>query len=99
MPTFCRDFAKAAKANREAIPYLLAANERLISCAVWLYFRFSLSLRMVEEMLAARGICASMNRALWRAVDQNGLVLDVLAQRRRDAYAAQLLKSAVTPPR
>ena len=27
--------------------------------AVWLYFRFPLSLRMVEEMLAARGIDAS----------------------------------------
>jgi putative transposase len=29
-----------------------------ISCTVWLYFRFPLSLRMVEEMLAARGISA-----------------------------------------
>ena len=28
----------------------------LISYAVWLYFRFPLGLRMVEEMLAARGI-------------------------------------------
>ena len=28
----------------------------MISHAVWLYFRFPLSLRMVEEMLAARGI-------------------------------------------
>ena len=28
----------------------------IISTAVWLYFRFPLSLRMVEEMLAARGI-------------------------------------------
>ncbi len=28
----------------------------LISYAVWLYFRFPLSLRMVEEILAARGI-------------------------------------------
>jgi putative transposase len=28
----------------------------VISYAVWLYFRFPLSLRMVEEMLAARGI-------------------------------------------
>src|SRR6476619_3196933 len=28
----------------------------VISQAVWLYFRFPLSLRMVEEMLAARGI-------------------------------------------
>ena len=38
------------------------------------------------------------------AVDQNGFVLDVLIQRRRDSRAAQrlmrrLLKSAVTPPR
>src|SRR3954447_327478 len=28
----------------------------VISHAVWLYFRFPLSLRMVEEMLATRGI-------------------------------------------
>jgi putative transposase len=28
----------------------------LISYAVWLYFRFPLSLRMLEEILAARGI-------------------------------------------
>jgi transposase-like protein len=31
----------------------------VISHVVWLYFRFSLSLRMVEEMLAARGILVS----------------------------------------
>ena len=31
----------------------------IISHAVWLYFRFPLSLRMVEEMLAARGILVS----------------------------------------
>src|ERR1700728_5365431 len=31
MPTFRRDFANVADANREAIPYLLAANERLKS--------------------------------------------------------------------
>ena len=41
---------------------------------------------------------------LWRAVDQNGFVLDVLVQRRRDSRAAQrlirkLLKSAGAPPR
>ena len=117
----------------------------IISHAVWLYFRFPLSLRMVEEMLAARGICLTYETVrqwamkfgkefsdqvrqrapargdkwrldevvisiagepdwLWRAVDQNGFVLDVLAQRRRDGRAAQrlmtkLLKSAVTPPR
>ena len=31
----------------------------VIRNAVWLYFRFPLSLRMVEEMLAARGICVT----------------------------------------
>src|SRR3954471_21327686 len=31
----------------------------IIDHAVWLYFRFPLSLRMVEEMLAARGIDVS----------------------------------------
>ena len=117
----------------------------VIGCAVWLYFRFPLSLRMVEEMLAALGICVAYETVrqwgmkfgktysdrirqrapargdkwhmdevvisisgeqhwLWRAVDQNGFVLDVLVQRRRDTYAAQrlmrkLLKSTATPPR
>jgi putative transposase len=28
----------------------------VISYAVWLYYRFPLSLRMIEELLAARGI-------------------------------------------
>ena len=116
----------------------------VISYAVWLYFRFPLSLRMVEEMPAARGICVTYETVrqwgkkfgeafadqicqrapargdkwhmdevvvsiageqhwLWRAVDQDGFVLDVLVQRRRDSHAAQrligrLLKSAVTPP-
>jgi putative transposase len=36
----------------------------IISYAVWLYFRFPLGLRMVEELLAARGIIVSpRNRA------------------------------------
>jgi putative transposase len=104
----------------------------VISQAVWLYFRFPLSLRMVEEMLAARGIVVShetvrqwglkfgqefANRIrrrlssagdkwhldevaikiagiqhwLWRAVDQSGMVLDVLIQSRRDKRAAKRL--------
>src|ERR1700735_4792813 len=117
----------------------------VISYAVWLYFRFPLSLRMVEEMLAERGICVTYETVrqwgkkfgktfsdqirqrapargdkwhmdevvvsiageqhwLWRAVDQNGFVLDVLVQRRRDTRAAQrlmrkLLKSVGAPPR
>src|ERR671917_446642 len=104
----------------------------VISQAVWLYLRFPLSLRMVEEMLAARGIVVSYETVrqwalkfgqelanqirrrlprtgdkwhldevvlkiagkkhwLWRAVDQDGTVLDVLVQRRRDKQAAQRL--------
>jgi transposase-like protein len=104
----------------------------IISYAVWLYFRFPLSLRMVEEMLAARGISVTYetirqwglkfgrefaNRIrrraprrgdkwhldevvitiagekhwLWRAVDQEGFVLDVLVQSRRDKKAAKRL--------
>lgn len=31
----------------------------IISHAVWLYFRFPLSLRMVDELLASRGIMVS----------------------------------------
>src|SRR6187200_2546957 len=104
----------------------------VISHAVWLYFRFPLGLRMVEEMLAARGIVVShetirqwalkfgqefANRIrrrlprvgdkwhldevvikivgvrhwLWRAVDQTGMVIDVLVQSRRDKRAAKRL--------
>ena len=104
----------------------------VISHAVWLYFRFPLSLRMVEEMLAARGIDVSHETVrqwarkfgqdfanqirrrlpcagekwhldevclmiggtkhwLWRAVDQDGVVLDVLVQSRRDKRAAKRL--------
>jgi putative transposase len=47
---------------------------------------------------------AGEQHCLWRAVDQNGFVLDVLVQRRKDSRAAQqlirkLLTSDVTPPR
>jgi putative transposase len=117
----------------------------IISHAVWLYFRFPLSLRMVEDMLAARGIAVShetvrqwalkfgqaianpirrrlpqagdkwhldevvlkiagVKHWLWRAVDQTGIVLDVLVQSRRDKQAAQrllrkLLKKQTRAPR
>jgi putative transposase len=117
----------------------------LISYTVWLYFRFPLSLRMVEEMLAARGILVSHETVrqwalkfgqgfanqirrrlpaagdkwhldevvisvagrkhwLWRAVDQHGIVLDILVQSRRNAKAAKrllrkLLKKQGVAPR
>ena len=99
-----------------------------IGQAVWLYFRFPLSLRMVEDLLAARGSVVShetvrrwaekfgrdfagtiRSRAprfgdkwhldevsgqkhwLWRAIDQDGFVLDALVQSRRDRQAAERL--------
>ncbi len=102
----------------------------IINHAVWLYFRFALSYRDVEELLAARGlivtyetirqwclkfgqdfanalrrcaprrgdkwhldeVCLGINGRrlhLWRAVDQDGCVLDILVQPRRDQRAAK----------
>ena len=105
----------------------------VISSAVWLYFRFTLSFRDVEELLAQRGIevsretircwalkfgpliAANLKKRqtptgrwhldemvvkirgrrmfLWRTVDDEGEVLDVLVQKRRNKAAAlQLLR-------
>jgi putative transposase len=102
----------------------------IISHAVWLYFRFCLSYRDVEELLFARGIlvtyeairkwCRTFGQSyanelrhrrpppgdkwhldevfltiqrvrhyLWRAVDPDGHVLDILVQRRRNKKAAK----------
>ena len=102
----------------------------IISHAVWLYYRFSLSFRDVEDLLAERGITVSYEAIrlwcrkfggeyarrlkrregrlgdywyldemfvkirgrqmyLWRAVDQDGDVLDMLVQPRRDRRAAR----------
>jgi putative transposase len=102
----------------------------IISHCVWLYFRFSLSYRDVEEIMAKRGVivtCETIrdwcqkfggtyakrlrSRAarlgdrwhldevylsingewqyLWRAVDQDGDVLDILVQPRRNKHAAK----------
>ena len=104
----------------------------VIRYAVWLYFRFTLSIRDVEELLAERGIevsresircwvikfgpaiAANLRRrrwaptarwhldemvckiggkrmGLWRAVDDEGEVLDVLVQKRSNAHAAMKL--------
>jgi putative transposase len=118
----------------------------VISQCVWLYFRFSLSYRDVEQMMAERGVtvsyetvrhwcdkygrlytkrlrkhCVTQNddtwrldevyltingtcQYLWRAVDQDGGVIDTLVQRRKDAPAAKrffrkILKSQCNPPR
>ena len=104
----------------------------MIAHAVWLYFRLPLSLRLVEEMLLARGIIVSYETIrcwakkfgpdyaahlrrkppspndiwyldevvvivggrkhwLWRAVDQDGYVLDEIVQIRRNTRAARRL--------
>jgi putative transposase len=101
----------------------------VIRYALWLYLRFTLSIRDVEELLAQRGIEASREAVrcwvikfgpliaanlrrrrspptgrwhldemvvrirgrrmyLWRAVDDEGEVLDVLVQKRRNKHAA-----------
>ena len=61
----------------------------VIRLTVWLYFRFTLSFRDVEEMLAQRGIEAGYETIrLWRAVDDEGEVLDMLVQKRRNTTAA-----------
>lgn len=105
---------------------------QIIAHAVWLYYRFPLSLRLVEEMMLERGIVVSYEAIrqwgrkfgptyaqrlsrkqptnadvwhldevvisiggkrhwLWRAVDQDGYVLDEIVQSRRNTKAAKRL--------
>lgn len=117
----------------------------IISYAVWLYHRFNLSHRDIEDLLAERGITVSreairlwcikfgaiytrrlkrkhrgygdtfyidevfvkingIQHYLWRAVDQDGEVVDVFLQARRDGATAKrffkrLLRSNGGEPR
>jgi putative transposase len=117
----------------------------IISHGVWLYFRFCLSYRDVEELLFARGVIVTYEAIrkwcrkfgqhyanqlrhrrpkpgdkwhldevfltikgerhyLWRAVDQDGNVLDILVQSHRNKKAAKkffrkLLKRLTYVPR
>jgi putative transposase len=117
----------------------------VISYGVWLYYRFCLSYRDLEELLFVRGVfvtyesirkwCRKFGQQyatqlrcrrprsgdtwhldevfltingkrhyLWRAVDHDGNVLDILVQRRRDKSAAKrffrkLLKGCGYVPR
>ncbi len=119
--------------------------QEIITHAVWLYHRFSLSFRDVEELLYERGVlvtyetvrqwCQKFGQTyanqlrryrprpgdkwhldevflkingkthyLWRAVDQQGNVLDILVQSRRNKAAAKkffrkLLKGCEYIPR
>jgi putative transposase len=73
----------------------------IIQQAIWLYLRFTLSLRDVEDLSALDqpfGPLIAVNEVylkidgrmayLWRAVDAEGEVLDVLVQSKRDQHAA-----------
>ena len=64
----------------------------IIRRAVWLYARFALSYRDVEDLLAERGLDISYESGrhywLWRGVDNEGEVLDFLVQSKRNAQAA-----------
>ena len=117
----------------------------IISHAVWLYHRFALSFRDVEDLLARRGVevtyeairkwcrrfgpeyagrlrrrrgrlgdtwhldevfvtISGRQQYLWRAVDEDGDVLDILVQPRRNRHAAvrffrTLLKTQRQVPR
>jgi len=66
----------------------------IIRHAVWLYARFTLSYRDVEDLLAERGLdisYESVRRWLWRTVDNEGGVLDFLVKSKRNAKAAMKL--------
>ncbi|MFF0116750.1 IS6 family transposase [Streptomyces prasinus] len=117
----------------------------VIAHCVWLYFRFPLGFREVEELMLQRGVIVSYETArrwcarfgaglrhrpaptaappggawhleevffringelkyLWRAVDADGTVLEILVQNRRDTAAARrffrrLLKRTGAVPR
>ncbi len=56
----------------------------IIQYAVWLYHRFNLSHRDIEDLLSERGIAVSYEAIrLWRAVDQDGDVIDIFLQEKR----------------
>src|SRR5918992_1147472 len=61
----------------------------VIRHAAWLYLRFTLSYRDVEEHLDEMAVLIGGKRLwLWRAVDSEGEILDMLVQPRRDKAAA-----------
>ncbi|WTU05434.1 IS6 family transposase (plasmid) [Kitasatospora sp. NBC_00070] len=80
---------------------------------MWLYFRFPLSFREVEELMLQRGVVHLDEvfikiqgewKYLWRAVDADSEVLDILVQNRRDKAAARrffrrLLTTTTAVPR
>ena len=66
---------------------------RDLSHAIWLYFRFPLSLRMVEEMLAARGIVVSHVQPLDRVGGSRRLPLALRQAQEGEQALAGLLQA------
>ncbi len=116
--------------STQSLYYRYRYPREIISHAVWLYHRFGISFRDVEDLLAERGVvvsyetirrwCAKFGleyvrrlkrqqgrlgdtwfldevfatingerQYLWRAVDQDGDVIDILVQSRRNRRAAE----------
>jgi putative transposase len=65
----------------------------VIAHAVWLYLRLPLSLRMIEDLLAARGIIVSHQTVRLRSGDFAGLRTLVEACKERFAYGIVLYDS------
>ena len=64
----------------------------IISYAVWLYYRFNLSHRGYGDTFSIDEVFVKINgkqHYLWRAVDQDGDILDVYLQAKRDGAAAK----------
>ena len=62
----------------------------IIQYAVWLYYRFNLSHRDIKDLMDQVFVrLQGQQRYLWRAVDQDGEVVDVLLQERRDSASAR----------
>ena len=57
----------------------------IISHTVWLYHRFGLSFRDLDEVFVK---IQGRQQYLWRAVDEDGDVIDILVQSRRNRRAA-----------
>ena len=51
----------------------------IIAEAVWLYFRFPLSFRMVEDMLAYRGIIVAVSQIFDWTLMQSVIIIAVVA--------------------
>jgi hypothetical protein len=62
----------------------------IIHQAIWLYLRFTLSLRDVEDLLAERGVAAARRRRSGRVRSGDSMVRIAITQAAYDAICATL---------